>query len=409
MAPLFLLACLASASAQLAPPRAVDLARAEARLRDAGNANAFRNAANANAKAAPAPEDKSSKIVGGTDAAKKQYPWMAALFWPSKGSNQLQQQCGGQLVDENWVLSAAHCVEGRLAPEEIIIGAWNLRDYRDEGVEEFGWVPEKRGVSKYVMMPTYNKKKSYNDLVLLQLDAPSTLAPLRVAAVTPVVGTPVRTMGYGDTTLEDDTFEIPGNLQSVDIDVIDCSDIAAVYDSPAFLSTSFLCASEVGSGKDSCQGDSGGPLITGTYEDGFELVGIVSWGYGCGGGGVYTDVADYTTWIADTIESNGDCADSAAWVKKKSNSKGCEWIAKKQGQRCGKVDTSGERAADACKAVCGCEGSDENCADDETWFKKGQPSKDCAWVSEKKIKRCKDKDADGVKAKVSCPVACGRC
>ena len=51
-------------------------------------------------------------------------------------------------------------------------------------------------------------------------------------------------------------------------------------------------------GKDTCQGDSGGPLVLRSeQQSAVVLVGITSWGYGCGDGGVYTRVSSYKDWI----------------------------------------------------------------------------------------------------------------
>lgn len=71
-----------------------------------------------------------------------------------------------------------------------------------------------------------------------------------------------------------------------------------------------LCAGEVNDGVDTCQGDSDGPLVVedtlnmATGEKQSLLIGITSWGIGCGDIGVYTKVQNYFDWIENTIKVN---------------------------------------------------------------------------------------------------------
>ena len=66
-----------------------------------------------------------------------------------------------------------------------------------------------------------------------------------------------------------------------------------------------VCAGETGQNKDTCQGDSGGPLVVQHASDKkWNLVGLTSWGYGCGDGGVYTRVSAFRTWVLNKITAN---------------------------------------------------------------------------------------------------------
>ena len=70
-----------------------------------------------------------------------------------------------------------------------------------------------------------------------------------------------------------------------------------------------LCAGYEDGGTDSCGGDSGGPLTCRSPVDGrFHLVGVVSWGKGCGAKdrpGVYSDVRHFAAWISRVAEKTG--------------------------------------------------------------------------------------------------------
>jgi secreted trypsin-like serine protease len=98
----------------------------------------------------------------------------------------------------------------------------------------------------------------------------------------------------------------------------DCLTISASYS--GLISADMLCAGA--HGKDTCQGDSGGPLTVRNDINQHELVGVVSWGYGCaavswsnhhrsinlvqdGLFGVYSEVAKFRTWIDRQMAANG--------------------------------------------------------------------------------------------------------
>lgn len=63
-----------------------------------------------------------------------------------------------------------------------------------------------------------------------------------------------------------------------------------------------ICSGQEGENKDTCQGDSGGPLVV-FEEDRWQIVGITSWGFGCGDGGVYTRVGYYLDWIIENLKN----------------------------------------------------------------------------------------------------------
>uniref|UniRef100_A0A672I742 trypsin n=1 Tax=Salarias fasciatus TaxID=181472 RepID=A0A672I742_SALFA len=94
------------------------------------------------------------------------------------------------------------------------------------------------------------------------------------------------------------------DLMEVNVDIIDtrvCNSRDVYFGA---VTRHMLCAGTLQGGKDSCQGDSGGPLVC-QGEDRWYLVGITSWGSGCGRRdkpGVYTKVSSVLPWIYSTMQ-----------------------------------------------------------------------------------------------------------
>jgi hypothetical protein len=239
---------------------------------------------------APAPTDElEPQIVGGTVATAGEYPWMAQLKYRGRFS------CGGSLVARSWVLTAAHCVNGRSASDlQIILG--DHRRSLAEGTEQT------LAVSSVVVHPSYNPSTYNNDIALLQLATPATLTS-RVAIVElgslPTPGTMLRVIGWGTTREGGTSSDV---LRKVSVPQVSATDCGAAY--PGRITSSMFCAGYPATStemKDSCQGDSGGPIFHPTSR---RQVGLVSWGTGCarpGLYGVYTDLSMFSGWINDHI------------------------------------------------------------------------------------------------------------
>ncbi|XP_014668926.1 PREDICTED: trypsin-like isoform X2 [Priapulus caudatus] len=232
-------------------------------------------------------------IVGGTLAVSSTAPWQIVMYAGETSGGYPSSGCGGTLINSRWILTAAHCTNGKRPADLPLMVAGSLNLFSiDAG--QYRWT------EKVITHSNFNPNTLENDIALIKLSAGFTtdsyVAPLPIATSTADVGGQLmQASGFGTTS---SGGAISDQLLYVHLPSLTNSQCTAAYGS-AFKS-GMLCAGETG--KDSCQGDSGGPL-----ECSGRLCGVVSWGYGCGSAsypGVYTRVASFNTWITDTIASN---------------------------------------------------------------------------------------------------------
>ena len=244
--------------------------------------------------------DKSAdpRIVGGTAAQLGSWPWQVQLSITNAQGSFL---CGGSLVSDQWVLTAAHCIDDAgvtVSPSSVTVRAGSLQ--KDSG----GVV---RGVSSIVKHHAYEPITYDNDIALLRLSSAMPLSST-VNVIAPLSGsqegqlattnTLATVTGWGTTSPGGSTSSVLMQVQVLLLTSSACASQSA-YGSTN-ISNNMICAGYPTGGKDSCQGDSGGPLVVPNGSSGHVLAGIVSWGNSCAQAnypGVYTRVANYQPWI----------------------------------------------------------------------------------------------------------------
>ena len=201
-------------------------------------------------------------IVGGEEVDPAcpncKYPFMVSL-------QQGGHFCGGSLVREDWVITAAHCVEGNNNGLQVKIGLHNVNGTT-------GAIT--RYVDDIIVHPQYSGWSLNNDYALIHLTQPSSFEPIQLVTSDSHDNEPVMstTMGWGATSSGGGSSNV---LLEVDVPIDDsCGNIGNE------VTNNMICAGDSNGGEDSCQGDSGGPLIMTNGDGEYELIGIVSWGYG---------------------------------------------------------------------------------------------------------------------------------
>ena len=246
-----------------------------------------------------------ARIVGGTDAKINNFPFIASIQKKSDGTH----FCGGSLINDKYVLSAAHCFPQTNAEEiQIQLGI----DYRSPGDTTNVY-----GASKIKLHPDYESDTVNMDIALIKLK--NTVETYSVS-IKPVClpfaqesiknGALAVAAGWGATNeLHGNYDDLPRQLQKVELSLISSPTCGNDFRYEKKAITDYMiCAND--EGKDACQGDSGGPLVVKGIKSHWKLVGITSWGIGCarrGYPGVFTKVSKLLPWIYTNSQSGKFC------------------------------------------------------------------------------------------------------
>ncbi|MET7856182.1 serine protease [Streptomyces sp. NPDC005318] len=245
------------------------------------------------------PAAADSIVIGGQPAHVKDSPWVVALSSRDRfGGTRAGQFCGAVMVAPTKALTAAHC----LTPEALGADSSQMRDLRIiAGRDKLtGTGGREITVKGTWTNPAYDPTTNVGDLAVLTLtDALPDRSVIPMATTDdPGYESGARAVvyGWGDVTGNGDYAT---SLRSTQVSVLPDRTCELAYPGGAegtYDASSMLCAGESQGGHDACQGDSGGPLVARG-----RLIGLVSWGHGCGAAGspgVYTRIAAAIGWMA---------------------------------------------------------------------------------------------------------------
>ncbi|XP_038153700.1 coagulation factor VII [Cyprinodon tularosa] len=241
-------------------------------------------------------EDLSPRIVGGNLESRGGSPWQV-LIHRSDGFG----FCGGTLVTDRWVVSAAHCFVD--SADHVTVG--NIDKKRPDPGEQ------KIKIQEIIVHPHFHSFTFDSDIALLYLAEPVIRGPTAVPACLPdphlseyLLRDNTRGMvtGWGATQYLGKSSRF---LRKVTLPVVSYQACSASTEQ--VITDNMFCAGYLETSMDACSGDSGGPFVV-NYRGTWFLTGIVSWGEKCaakGKYGVYTRLGNFLSWMRETMQKVG--------------------------------------------------------------------------------------------------------
>lgn len=236
------------------------------------------------------------RIIGGSAVEIADFPWQAALV--NGRAVGRYQFCGGSIIGPDTILTAAHCLaNGTIAGDHRRVDIVAGTNFYAEGGERIK-------ARALFVHPQYDSAKYDYDVAIIKLEKPVELGkPIAMRQDAAQAGEGVWVTGWGAITMggKGSPEVLGAQLPIVSRDT--CNNIESY--GPDGITDRMLCAGYRDGGVDACQGDSGGPLSQGNGDEA-RLVGIVSWGEGCGlrlKYGVYTNVTSVLGWIQSQMNN----------------------------------------------------------------------------------------------------------
>ncbi|XP_051956731.1 granzyme K-like [Xyrauchen texanus] len=200
-------------------------------------------------------------IVGGKEV-KKHQSWMVSI------QKEQFHVCGGILIQNQWVLTSAQCIEKPIESVTVLIGTLSLKNNKGS---------QRVGILSYEYPKTFNEKTKKDDIMLIKLNKKVKAKPKKIPKKEQDVppGTNCVVKGWGTT--DPNVMEPSDKLQMLDVTIIDRNLCNNYYNSDPVITKDMLCAGKKLEKRGTCWGDSGGPL-----ECKKNIVGVVSGSRGCG-------------------------------------------------------------------------------------------------------------------------------
>jgi len=235
-----------------------------------------------------------AKIVNGQEAARGDWGWQVSL------TNNGRHFCGGSLINDQWVISAAHCFQFPFPQpsQGVEIGLHNRFMKESYTVS--------RRISTLHLHESFSMQNMRNDIALLRLSSPVQFRNEIVPVCLPsravdITGRTGWLTGWG---LDRFGGNLSNDKMQVSMDVLPDTRCQQIY-SYMYSTQAMICCGEFNVNKGACQGDSGGPFVMEESNGKWYLYGLTSWGRDCGKGTVFTRVTSYLSWIQSKISYGG--------------------------------------------------------------------------------------------------------
>ncbi|XP_063914729.1 clotting factor G beta subunit-like [Zophobas morio] len=250
-------------------------------------------------------------IIGGKVTENHEFPHMVLIGFVQNGSCSITWECGGTILSEYYILTAAHCLNHTEKGLATYIKT-GITHRRDKNYARYT-------IAQRIPHPKYQKNSYYHDIALLKLDEPIQLGPhVKPACLYTAKHIPVNrgiVTGWGCTRTLDNKFIPSDNLLKLKLEIFNhtfCNRSYKPYFNRHFKEGIYqdtqFCAgpSDWTEEKDACPGDSGGPMQIfhpgDDVECMYDIIGVVSFGKACpSSSGIYVNVSAYIGWIENIV------------------------------------------------------------------------------------------------------------
>lgn len=243
----------------------------------------------------------STFIYGGRAAELEDFPHMVALGFSDPANQSYSFRCGGTIISEQYVVTAAHCISNidHLKVNFVRVGVIRIPDL----VQDYNSSTDVKVIETTLYPEGYKRVKRHHDIALLKLEKSLIWTKyVRPACLYSRNDNPsaLEVTGWGLLEIHKRS-EI---LQRAVLSSVSTEKCARIYSGLKKITSNQICAKDKLNRSDTCKGDSGGPLQIFEKDKTIStIVGITSYGNGCGSRypGVYTRISSYVSWIENIV------------------------------------------------------------------------------------------------------------
>jgi len=248
--------------------------------------------------------DTSTNIYGGREVIPYSWPWQVNVVYKPNLDEGIPQHCGGTIISNQWILSAAHCfsMDTEKTNYRVQLGVFNKTNNDEPGEQH-------REVAELMLHPKWDEEELLYDIVLLKLENPvqfsDHISPICLPATQgeklPEPGTSVFMTGWGLTEKNSDSQTLKQANSVLK------SDEECKKDNSQFNSDMMLCEGSKRRDQSTCSGDSGGPIVFQDPQNGgrWKQIGVTSFGPECEepiGHGFYAKISAAVDFVKEHVK-----------------------------------------------------------------------------------------------------------